>query len=93
MTEDMRYRPQRGGLAQSLAETVTLRADVRCLVEHLRLELRDFLRPDLITDATVTVTPYGFDDRCGWDTHLVSIKGWGPCGMTDRMPEGAKEDG
>lgn len=82
MTETMRYRPQRGGLAESLAETVTIERSKAALVAHLCGYYADWPTPD-ITEATVTVKPYGYDERCDWDTHLVVLEGYGPTGMTD----------
>lgn len=36
-----------------------------------------------VSADTVHVEPYGYDDRCGWDVHLVTIDGYGVYGMTD----------
>lgn len=29
------------------------------------------------------VEPRGYDSRIGWDTHIVTVDGWGVVGMTD----------
>lgn len=33
----------------------------------------------------ITIEPYGFDDRIGWDTYIVFLGGWGVFGFTDRQ--------
>src|SRR5688572_3147822 len=51
------FRPHRGGLAEAMALTqaVTCRADI-----------------DRIMGCKVTaVKPYGYDNRIGWDSHIV----------------------
>ena len=78
----MRYRPHRGGLAESLELTVELDGTKAALVAHLRQSLGPYVEVDRMTEATVTVEPYGFDARCGWDTHTVMFDGW-VLGMTD----------
>ncbi len=34
-------------------------------------------------DGIVRVTAYGFDARINWDTHIVTVDGFGPVGFTD----------
>lgn len=79
----MRYRPHRGGLAESAAETVEL--DGRSgLVKHLRQHWKDW--PTVaFSDSQVRVAPYGGDDdRIGWkDVHIVTIDGTGVQGFCE----------
>ena len=70
----MRYRPQRGGLADSMAEVIELPATLADLANHLGV------KPEQIS-----LRSYGFDDRIGWMTWLVSIDGQA-VGFTDRNP-------
>jgi hypothetical protein len=67
----MKYRPHRRFLDESMAEVVDV--DGRAsLVEHLAADLRKW-GVDL-TDSDVRVSPYGRDDRIGWDTYIVTIR-------------------
>jgi hypothetical protein len=34
----------------------------------------------------LTVTYLVHDTRCGWDTHIIAIPGWGVLGFTDSYP-------
>jgi hypothetical protein len=80
----MRYREQRGGLADSLKTMVHL-PDRAALVAYIA----DYLRPWNIevTDDMVAVEKYGdgVDDRIDppWDTYIVTVKGYGMAGFTD----------
>ena len=68
----MKFRPQRGGLAEAMAEVITLPPTRRALAEHLG-----------VREYKVVVKPYGiFDERIGWNTHLVTI-GANAVGFTD----------
>lgn len=68
----MKVRPAGGmmTLDESMEDCVEL-ADGAALMAHL-LKHYDYWRP---TEANVTIEPYGFDERIGWDTHLVCIAG------------------
>ena len=67
----MKYRPQRGGLAESMAKTVELRATIEALGEYL-----------CIDPFAIEVKPYCYDDRTGWKTYLVTVDGQA-VGFTD----------
>ena len=71
----MKYRPQRGGLAESLAEEVVLKPTLGALADHLGI------RPEHIE-----VKPYCYDDRLNCDTFLVCVD---KCavGFTDCLPD------
>lgn len=78
----MRYRPQRGSLADSMAEVIEVRD---------RAELLAILRGQWkavgveITDDQMKAAPYGGDDsRIGWlDVHIVTIDGLGVQGFCE----------
>lgn len=78
----MKFRPQRGSLADAMAEAREFSS---------RDELVKFTRDSLlgwcfdITDEMVHVKKYGegIDERIGWDTHVVTVVGWGVFGFTD----------
>ena len=76
----MKFREHRGGLTESMATVV----DVDGKTALIAL-MRDRLKPYNFTfeDADLTVEPYVFDERIGWDTYIVSIKGYGVAGFTD----------
>jgi hypothetical protein len=66
----MKFRPQRGGLEESMRETIEV-ADMKSLATHLGVDVE-----------RIVVRHYGFDSRIGWDTHIVTIDGEG-VGFTD----------
>lgn len=67
----MKYRPQRRSLAEAMACIVEL-PDRAALIARLAAELGPW--GYAVEDADVRVTPYGFDARIGWDTHLVTLR-------------------
>ena len=75
---NFKYRPHRGGLNESMAETVILDTKSE-LAAHVS---NDFLGE--VSEDQLTITPYTFDDRNSWDTHLVCFDGK-PIGFTDQM--------
>jgi hypothetical protein len=74
----IRYRPQRGGFAESMRELVTL-PDAASVIQHIRQIWPEF------PDALVTYEPYGIDKRRGWNsaTYLVMLNGIG-IGFADK---------
>ena len=79
----MKYRPQRGSLAESMAEVVEIEPNLRAL----RLAVVEKYSGILfwLDYNKIEVTPYCYDDRIGWRTHVVRIDGQavgftdGPC--------------
>lgn len=68
-----RFRFHRGLLADSMATVV----DVTSFPE-LVIIVGDYCRDFGWGDAdeeSVSVEPYAFDDRIGWDTHIVCLNG------------------
>jgi len=74
-----KYRPHRHLLEDSMREVVEVN-DLPQLVRHMRRSVQSWYPPDeLPTVETTEVKPYVFDDRIGWDTYIVLVKGsaWG----------------
>lgn len=69
----MKFRPQRGSLDAAMEEVV-------------ELDGMDALKAHLHSigwhDGAVRVEPYTYDERIGWDTHIVTIDG-NAVGFTD----------
>jgi hypothetical protein len=67
----MKFRPQRGSLQETIAETV----EVKDRAELLAV-LQKIYAPMPVTDFQVTFL--GYDARTGWDMHIVSTieEGW-----------------
>lgn len=60
----LKYRPQRGLLADALAELVELEPTRESLAKHLS-----------VAPASLNVYKYAYDNRIGWDTHVVCVYG------------------
>lgn len=80
----MKFREHRGSLTAAM-ETVVEVAGREELIALLRRRLADQVIVPVFTvaDEDVTISPYGFDKRIGWDTHIVHIAGYGVAGFTD----------
>lgn len=81
--DTMQFREHRGGFAESMKTVVVIPRSICGIVNHLN-EKEGFTRYD---PKYFSVTPYGFDDRCGWNCHLVMHMG-SVVGMTDHPLEG-----
>lgn len=77
------YRPHRGTLEDAIqvAKEVPTKA---ALVEKLKHDMRHTALAELISDETIVVMPYGYDERIDWDTQIVSLKGHGVLGYTSK---------
>lgn len=51
------------------------------LVRIIQEQLRPYGRE--VKSEQVQVEPYTYDDRIGWDTHLITIDGYGVWGMAN----------
>jgi hypothetical protein len=73
-------REHRGSLAESMKTVRPVRDR-----DHLIEIICDSLAPDfLIQPEQIRVEPYGgLDTRIGWNTHLISIDGYGVWGMAN----------
>jgi len=78
----IKFRPQRGGLAESMA-LVKEYASLDELIEQFERELSVYCFNKPVNKDTVHIKPYIYDERIGWDTHIVTLEGYGPLGFTD----------
>ncbi|WP_415912372.1 hypothetical protein [Neptuniibacter sp. QD37_11] len=80
----MQLREQRGTLSQSLATTIHIEPTKKALQAHIAAKMVAFGRP-MPSQDDIRVEKYGEgeDSRCGWDTYLVSVEGYGVFGMID----------
>lgn len=67
----MKYRPHRRLLAEAMDEVVEV-ADRAALVAHLAPDFAGLGYQ--LDDADLKVEPYCYDERNGWDTHIVTIR-------------------
>ncbi len=72
----MRFREHRGGLIDSMSTVVE--------VGDTAMALRRYLNGISIPEGEIEIKPYMFDKRIGWDTHIVTMKGYGVIGFTDK---------
>jgi hypothetical protein len=73
----MRFRPQRGGLFESMQEVKEF-STLRDFGDHLTKEFRDLIKEG----SSFSVTQYFYDARIGWPTWIVTIDGQA-VGFTD----------
>ena len=77
----MKFRPQRGGFAESMAEVVDIEPNLRALADAMM----NSLSTCMVFEPAIKVIPYCYDDRNGWKTHIVTVDGQaigftdGPC--------------
>lgn len=74
-----KVRQHRGSLADSM-ETVFEVENFDQLVDAINKSLAHYTA---VSREEVHVTPYTYDCRIGWNTHLVELDGYGVWGMTD----------
>jgi hypothetical protein len=85
----MKIRQHRALLTDSMQTVKEIPPTLRALRKHIKKCFNGL--PD-IKNSKITVTPYGFDQRIGWNTHIVTIEGYGVFGMTDQMVATKKAD-
>jgi hypothetical protein len=76
----VKVREHRGGLSESLL-TVREISDRAELVALIREQLGRFHHQ--VEEKDVHVERYAYDDRIKWDTHLITVDGYGVWGMAD----------
>lgn len=76
----MRVREVRKDVWRSLATAVRIRNRSH-LVRHISVKLRK--DGAQIPDDLIHVTPYGYDDRIGWNDHIIVVEGFGVFGFAD----------
>lgn len=86
----MKIREHRGGYADSMATTAEIEPTILAVVNYVM----ETYKGSVVHPDSIKVRKYGagVDARNGWDTHLVTIEGFGVFGMTDGMPESEPED-
>ena len=77
-----KYREHRGSLSESM-DTVILLENKGSLVELVKERLSKYEHGLNINKDTVIIKPYIFDDRIDWDTHIVTLDGYGVLGFTN----------
>ena len=76
-----KYRDHRGLLVDSM-EAVKEFETKAALVEYLQGGI-DKYGCGKYKCQNITIEPYGFDKRIGWNTHIVHLDGYGVFGFTD----------
>jgi hypothetical protein len=74
----IKFRPHRGGFAESMAEVREFATDQE-LMNHIKTSM--LFSP--CDNFVMLIKPYIYDDRNGWDTHIVMVKDYGVAGFTD----------
>jgi hypothetical protein len=67
-------------------ETVCQVSNFAALFEVLKADREGCPDQNEVEPSAVEVKPYAFDDRTGWNTHIVTIAG-SPVGFTDGLIE------
>lgn len=81
----IRYRPHRGSLAAAMEEQQEFSTADK-LLDFLQSEYYDWVRKPLHA-KDIKVEKYCYDKRIGWDTHILSVEGYGVIGWIDCMVE------
>jgi hypothetical protein len=86
----VKVREHRGGYKESMSTVAEIEPTMAAIKAHIKQSL-----PTLndVRFKWIRIEPYGPnpDQRNGWDTHIVTITGYGVWGFTDGMPEGVIE--
>lgn len=82
MLNPMKLRQHKGGYDESMATTVELESTKAALLQAITNS--GLIRiPNPLTEDQIHVEPVKIDSRNGWNTHIVTIQGWGVYGYTD----------
>ena len=76
----MRIRENRLAIDDSIATTLEVEGREQ-MVRHIFDTLGK--KGVVVTDEMVHLTHYGFDDRTGWDEHIIVVDRFGVFGFTD----------
>ena len=79
-SKKLKIREHRGSLAESMKTVCEIDNTAQALGKFVREKLKDFKRFDV---AGWTIKPYCYDERIGWDAHIVTVDGYGVFGFTD----------
>lgn len=80
----MKFREHRGSLADSMETVIEIPATKAALKEAINNALLPYEAQ--FTEEQILIDRLTFDERTGWDTHIVYAKGYGVFGFTDEMP-------
>ena len=76
------YRPHRGSLKDSMKLVVEVE-DMKSLVKEIQFD-HITIDDKYINENTVHIQPYEIlDSRTNWNTHVVTIDGYGAVGFTN----------
>jgi hypothetical protein len=76
----MKLREHRGLLTDSMETCIEIEPTRDALESAIKESLLYFFH---FEKKNIHVEPYGYDDRIKWDTHIVTIYGYGVYGFTD----------
>lgn len=76
----MKLREHRRFLHESMATVIEIEPTLAALIAAVREGLKGWHE---FKDHSVHVEPYCYDERIGWDCHIVVVDGWGVYGFTD----------
>lgn len=81
----MKIRMGLGGLAESMEHAAEIEPTAEAIAEYVSKMLDPEFYATPFTAAQISVKKYGWgiDHRIGWDTHLVTVEGFGTFGYTD----------
>lgn len=79
----MLFREHRGSLDETMETVVELDPTLEALIAHIG---KLFMEEDLHPISKIEVKYYGYDARIGWETYIVTSKGWGVIGFTNQLP-------
>jgi len=80
LPKEVLFRPHRSTLDKAMAEVKAFKS---------KADLVSFLNEDLahyrmkVDESKLRIEPYGYDDRIGWDTYIISMDGFGVFGFTN----------
>lgn len=77
----MKLRQHRGQLANSMATVIEIAPYRSSLALAVNDEMAEF--GFAVAEEAIHVEHCGRDDRNGWDTHIVTIDGYGVYGFVD----------
>lgn len=78
----MKYRPHKGSLDESMSMVQEF-SGINELLSIIKHELDTFDHKLTISESSVKIEPYTPDERIGWNTHIVTLDGYGVIGFTD----------
>jgi hypothetical protein len=77
------FREHRGSLDESMKTVIEIEPTKEALRALVVERFKQLGIVWLIRDRDqVRVDRQGFDERTGWDTHIVTVDNWGPVGFT-----------